>query len=84
MCVATTTSSMMNTTSDASFATPMRSRVHVLATGGDTFDEVRFFNGAFNSFNTYIDNVGWSWNGSNTSWDGWRSYGHDSNGSYTP
>lgn len=29
----------------------------VEATDGDTFDEVRFFNGAFNSFNSYIDNV---------------------------
>ena len=34
--------------------------------------------------NTYIGSVGWSWNGSNISWDAWRSYGHDDSGSYTP
>ena len=30
---------------------------NVVATGGDTFDEVRFFNGAFSSFNSYVDNI---------------------------
>jgi hypothetical protein len=30
---------------------------NVVADGGDTFDEVRFFNGAFSSFNSYVDNI---------------------------
>lgn len=30
---------------------------NVTTSDGDTFDEIRFFNGAFNSFNTYADNV---------------------------
>ena len=30
---------------------------NVVATNGDAFDEVRFFNGAFSSFNSYVDNI---------------------------
>ena len=32
---------------------------NVVADGGDVFDEVRFFNPAFNSFAAYVDNISW-------------------------
>lgn len=50
----------------------------------DTGDGSVFSAGHRFENNSYVGNVGWSWNGSNISWDGWRSYGHDANGSYTP
>lgn len=33
---------------------------NVVATDGDQFDQIVFFNGAFNSFNSYVDNVSWN------------------------
>ncbi|MCP3903224.1 MAG: hypothetical protein GY715_06260 [Planctomycetes bacterium] len=39
------------------FGTDVGSYFNVVADGGDKFDEIRFFNGAFNSFFTYMDNV---------------------------
>ncbi len=50
----------------------------------DTGDGSVFSAGHRFDNNSYIGNVGWSWNGSSVSWDGWRSYGHDANGSFTP
>jgi len=42
------------------FGTDVDSWFNIVATGGDTFDEVVFFNGAFNSFSSYMDNVSWN------------------------
>ncbi|MHC5026565.1 MAG: PEP-CTERM sorting domain-containing protein [Planctomycetota bacterium] len=44
----------------APFAGPDNSWFNVVATGGDSFDEIRFFNGAFNSFNSYVDNISYN------------------------
>jgi hypothetical protein len=33
---------------------------NVVADGGDTFDRVSFYNGAFSSFNSYVDNLSWN------------------------
>ncbi|MHC5113849.1 MAG: hypothetical protein ACYTGP_05415 [Planctomycetota bacterium] len=44
----------------ASFGTTIGSYFNVVADGGDKFDEIRFFNGAFNSFTTYVDNLSFS------------------------
>jgi hypothetical protein len=33
---------------------------NVLATQGDSFDEITFFNGAFNSFFAYVDNISYN------------------------
>jgi parallel beta-helix repeat protein len=50
----------------------------------DTGDGSIWSNGHSFQNNTYIGNVGWSWGGSNISWESWRNYGHDGGGSYTP
>ncbi|MHC5113847.1 MAG: hypothetical protein ACYTGP_05405 [Planctomycetota bacterium] len=44
----------------AAFGTEIGSWFNVTADGGDAFDEVRAFNGAFNSFTTYVDNVSYN------------------------
>jgi parallel beta-helix repeat protein len=50
----------------------------------DTGDYSVFSAGHRYENNTYVGASGWSWGGSNISWESWRSYGHDSGGSYSP
>jgi parallel beta-helix repeat protein len=50
----------------------------------DTGDQSIYSAGHSFRNNTYIGSVGWSWDGGDKSWDDWRSYGHDSGGSYSP
>ncbi len=46
-------------------------------------DGIFFRNNRFQG-NDYRGSSGWEWDGGEVSWDEWRSYGHDTGGSYAP